>query len=105
MEQPKERSTQVTVTFQYKGPTDTRPWDEGQVADLTFKVPYGTPIVTVPIPAVGDSVSLELQKKMKSYKVLTRHFSYDEVEGSLLIAINIVVTDISSNEMLERLKV
>jgi hypothetical protein len=105
MDQTKERSTQVTVTFQYKGPTDTRPWDEGQVADLTFKVPYGTPVVTVPIPAVGDSVSLELQKNRISYKVLTRHFSYDEVEDNLLIAINIVVTDIDRDEMLARLKV
>jgi hypothetical protein len=55
----------------------------------------------VPIPNVGDSVILKLSgDQNKSYKVLTRNFAY--LAGWCMV--NIVVTDISSDEMAARLK-
>jgi hypothetical protein len=64
----------------------------------------------VPIPNVGDTVSLTLELDDKgnpqrgAYKVLTRHFMYSDFEVGLYIAINIVVTDVPREEMAARLK-
>jgi len=98
--------TSVSIGFQYKSPTSSRPDDCTQMENLSFKVPYGTPIATVPIPAVGDTVYLRVEDPDRpgAYKVLTRHFSYTEVAGALLVAINIVVTDVEPGEMAARLK-
>lgn len=77
-----------------------------QMEELSFTVPYGTPIATVPIPAVGDSVTLRLKDSDRAgaYKVLTRHFNYTEGAPGLFVTINIVVTDLNPEEYAARLK-
>jgi len=107
LEEP-ERKTSVGIQFQYKAANSVRPLDERQAEDLHFVVPYGTPIATVPIPAVGDTVSLvsltDEDERRRAYKVLTRHFSYTESSAGLYVFVNIVVTDTEQAEMLARLK-
>ena len=100
-----EPKTIVSVEFKYKAPGAARPYDYAQNEELRFEVPLGTPIATVPIPAVGDTVHITLDEKgANCYKVLTRHFSYTEATGALLVSINIVVTDVDADEMGARLK-
>lgn len=98
--------TSVSVHFQHKPLTSGRPVDGHQKESLSFTVPYGMPIVTVPIPAVGDTVLLKLDDpdRPRAYKVLTRHFAYTQIESGLFVAINIVVTDVEPGEMATRLK-
>jgi len=99
--------TRVSVQFQYMPSDRPRPFDYIQEEPLRFEVPYGTPIATIPIPAVGDTVgvSLETSGTPRDYKVLSRHFDYlHHPEVGLEITVNIVVTDVSDDEMLSRLK-
>ena len=81
--------------FQYKSPSGSRPYDEVQDDELVFE---GGEFI--PIPDVGDSVSYLHGEKMMAYKVISRHFAY--VSGWCMV--NIVVTDISGEEMSSRLK-
>jgi hypothetical protein len=84
------------IEFQYLRPGHSRPDDyvqEEQIGpgDGSY----------IPIPDVGDSVILRLEgDRTKAYKVLTRNFAY--MRG--LCMVNIVVTDISDDEMAARLK-
>ncbi|MGA8220467.1 MAG: hypothetical protein WB780_02355 [Candidatus Acidiferrales bacterium] len=99
--------TRVSVQFQHMPPGQPRPFDYIQEEPLRFEVPYGTPIATVPIPAVGDTVgvSLETSGGPRDYRVLTRHFEYlHHPDIGLEVIVNIVVTDVNDKEMLERLK-
>jgi len=84
------------IQFQYKGKDDLRPMDQA-LNDEEILAPDGK---TVPIPNVGDSVTLTSGGEPKSYKVVTRHFGY----AGNHCYINIVVTDISGNERVARLK-
>jgi hypothetical protein len=84
------------IQFQYKGEGDLRPMDSA-LNDEEILAPDGK---TVPIPNVGDSVTLTSGGQPKSYKVITRHFGY----ASNHCYINIVVTDISDKESAARLK-
>ena len=83
------------IEFQYKSPSDSRPYDEVQEDEIVFESGE-----FIPIPAVGDSVSYLHDKKMMAYKVVSKHFSY----VSSWCVVNIVVTDISDEEMSSRLK-
>lgn len=83
------------IEFQYIPPKSTRPNDEAQDEELLFE--QGE---FIPIPDVGDSVSYLYGGKMTAFKVVSRHFSYI---GDLC-CVNIVVTDISGEEMAARLK-
>jgi hypothetical protein len=83
------------VEYQYKSPNGARPYDEIQDEEIIFENGEFTPI-----PSVGDSVSYLHGDKMMAYKVLSRHFAY--VTGWCMV--NIVVTDISGEDMSARLK-
>jgi len=85
-----------TLQFQYKGKGDLRPGDYA-LNEEEILAPDGK---TIPIPDVGDSVTLHSGGETKSYKVLTRHFGYYRDD----CYINIVVTDILGEEMAARLK-
>jgi hypothetical protein len=100
-----EKTTTISIQFQYKPAGRARPFDYGQEENLRFQVPYGSPITTIPIPAVGDTVVVKLDEQRRAYKVLTRNFSYlEESRIGLEVSINLVVTDVDSDEMLARLK-
>jgi hypothetical protein len=83
------------LEFQYKSEDSERP--EDCVQDEQFISENGE---YFPIPDVGDSVAYKYGEKMKAFKVLTRDFSYIDD----LCCINIVVTDISEEELSSRLK-
>ncbi len=85
-----------SIGFQYKGEHDLRPMDYA-LNDEEILAPDGK---IIPIPNVGDSVTLTTGGKVGCYKVITRHFSYYGND----CYINIVVTDIPDNEMAARLK-
>lgn len=82
--------------FQYKAPDRQRPYDE-IIHEEEFSSSSGE---FIPLPNVGDSVYFDSDQEHKAYKVLTRHFSY----VGTWCCVNIVVTDISSDEMAARLK-
>lgn len=91
-----ERSNmKYKIEFQQKHPGDARP--EDVVQDDPYISEDGE---SLPIPDVGDSVSLEYGGKPQAFKVLTRHFSY----CGDFCAVNIVVAEISPDEMASRLK-
>lgn len=83
------------IEFQYKEAARNRPEDVVQDEEIIFEKGE-----TVPIPNVGDSVSYKYGEETRAFKVLSRHFSY--VMGWCLV--NIVVTDISSEDMQSRIK-
>ena len=83
------------IEFQYKSPNSTRPQDEPQ--DEPIEVEGGE---FFPIPNVGDSVGYLYGGKKQDFKVASRHFTYKKNS----CCIHIVVTDISKEEMLARLK-
>lgn len=83
------------VEFQYKRPGAARPEDAVQEEEIIAE--HGE---SLPIPAVGDSVSYKDGDGRIACKVLTRHFSYLKD----WCVVNIVVTNISGAEMGERLK-
>ena len=91
------------IRFQYKPQGQLTPYDTSQDQELIFK--NGE---FVPIPYIGDSVSYSFDNERKPFKVLSRHFSYlsdiSEPGGGELCLINIVVTDISQEEMAARRK-
>jgi len=83
------------IEFQYKPAGHARP------LDVVQEVHIGSDAgAFIPIPNVGDSVDCHLEEKNKAYKVLTRHFSYLDD----FCSVNIVVTDMASDEMATRLK-
>jgi hypothetical protein len=87
---------QYKIEFQYLRPGHSRPDDYVQEQQIGSE--DGS---YIPIPDVGDSVILRLEGgHNKAYKVLTRNFAY----SSGLCMVNIVVTDISADEMAARLK-
>ncbi len=83
------------VEFQHKSEGHTRPGDEVQDEQILFEDGE-----FIPIPDVGDSVSLEWGDHVRAFKVLTRHFSY--LSGWCVV--NIVVSDLPDSEMDARLK-
>lgn len=91
------------IEFQYKSDEDSRPDDCIQDEELVFEHEE-----VMPIPNVGDSVSLKWGDKRRAFKVLTRHFSYIKVpypKGLVSCCyVNIVITDIEGDEMAARLK-
>ena len=90
---------QYQIHFQYKSPDSSRPDDESA---SHFPMPLLKQGEFMPIPAPGDSVQLlYAPNEQKWLKVLTRHFDY-ATEGYCIV--NIVVTDISDDEMAARLK-
>lgn len=83
------------IEFQYRKPGSARPYDYVQEERIASEEgDY------IPIPDAGDSVILRLEGDNKAYKVLTRNFSY--MSGWCMV--NIVVTDISDDEMAARSK-
>jgi hypothetical protein len=96
----------IKVEFQYKAPDHSRPGDWVQEEDLEFEVPEGTPISSVPIPAVGDTVTVSLTTpgSQGDYKVLTRHFTYMRTPVGLYVIVQIVVTDVEPDDMAARVK-
>jgi len=102
-----KKRTLIKVNFQYKPEGHSRPLDYIQEEPLRYEIPYGGPISTIPIPSVGDTVWVSLKEEggQEAYKVLTRHFDYTYHEQvGLEISVNIVVTDVSDDEMAARLK-
>ena len=87
---------QCSMTFQYREPGGHRPEDIGSGVELVRNDGK-----FLPIPSEGDSVTLIVDGKAKSFKVDSRHFSYD-IGG--LCAVNVVVTDILEDELARRLK-
>ena len=83
------------VEFQYKAPDATRPEDIVQEQPISFE--NGE---FIPIPNVGDSVNYEYGDSTKSCIVVSRHFSYLHD----WCVVNIVVADISDEEMGARLR-
>jgi hypothetical protein len=99
----RELKTRISVHFQYQGPADIKPGDWTQEEYLQFEAPAGTPITAIPIPAVGDVVSLTLTEpgRRPAYKVINRHFTYSESPLGLFMDIQIVVTGIAPLEAVE----
>ena len=93
--------TRVSVQFQYRGPNDSKPCDWTQEERLQFEVPDGTSVGSLPIPAVGDTVSLTLTEpgKQLDYLVLSRHYRYAETSFGLLMSVDFVVTDAAQQEI------
>jgi hypothetical protein len=87
------------IKFQYKPQGQFMPYDTSQDQELVFK--NGE---FIPIPDIGDSVSYSFDNERKPFKVLSRHFSYRSDPGGESCLINIVVTDISLEEMAARRK-
>jgi hypothetical protein len=83
------------IEFQYKSPESTRPQEQPQ--DDPIELEEGE---FAPIPNVGDSVGYLHDGRKQDFKVISRHFTYQRNSG----CIHIVVTDISKEEMLARLK-
>lgn len=83
------------VKFQYLPPGGV--WPRDHIQDETITVEDGA---YIPLPSVGDSAAYLERGKVVSRKVLTRHFVF---VGDHL-SVNIVVTDISQEEMASRLR-
>lgn len=102
------KRTLVKLNFQYMPKGSDRPLDHFQEELLDIEVPYGAPISALPFPAPGDTVSVSLGGAgipLECYKVLTRHFTYFYTKQvGLEIRINIVVADVSDEEMAKRIK-
>jgi hypothetical protein len=60
------------IQFQYQGKGELKPADS-VLNDEEILAPDGK---TVPVPNVGDSVTLTSGGEPKSYKVIGRHFGY-----------------------------
>ena len=90
-----EFNVKYKIEFQYKSPKSSRPEEKPQ--DEPIELEEGE---FVPIPNVGDSVGYLYGGKKQDFKVVSRHFTYKRNS----CCIHIVVTDISSEEMLSRLK-
>lgn len=82
------------IEFQYKPAGSSRPEDAVQDNELIFKMGE-----FIPIPNVGDSVMYKYGGSEKDFKVVSRHFWYLDTWAG----VNIVVTDISDDEMATRL--
>jgi hypothetical protein len=83
------------IEFQYKPLKSMRPLEEPQ--DEPIELEEGE---FAPIPNVGDSVGYLYGGKKQDFKVVSRHFTYKRDS----CCIHIVVADISTEEMLGRLK-
>jgi hypothetical protein len=83
------------IEFQYIAPGNERPHDEVQEDQLLFEGTF------CPLPNVGDTVDYKEGDKIVARKVLTRHFAFSYPD---FVCVNIVVTDVSMDEMGERLK-
>jgi hypothetical protein len=90
-----EVNVKYKIEFQYKSSNSTRPQEEPQ--DEPIELEEGE---FVPIPNVGDSVGYLYGGKKQDFKVISRHFTYKRNS----CCIHVVVTDISREEMLARLK-
>lgn len=87
-----------TVQFQYKDPESARPEDCSQDEENEIVIEDGS---FTPLPNVGDSVSYKYGGRVKAFMVLSRHFDYQSPNWCI---INIVVTDISDDEINARIK-
>ncbi|MCW3099658.1 MAG: hypothetical protein JWL77_5276 [Chthonomonadaceae bacterium] len=87
-----------TVGFHYKGPDASRPDEKALIEPEEFE--GGWPPL---LPDVGDSLTLYPREGVGNepglYKVLNRHFAYH----TGVCYISVVITDISSEEMAERI--
>jgi hypothetical protein len=91
-----------TITFQYRAPESPRPYDEEQEDRIKFE---GSD--TALIPNVGDAVIYKCGDENRAFKVESRTFSYMAIhsQGEVNYCnVNIVVTDISDDEIAARLK-
>lgn len=83
------------IEFRYKAANVSTPGHDAQDEEIEFgNDEY------IPIPAVGDSVAYLDKGRMVQYKVVSRHFVYET--GSC--EVNIVVTDMSKEELVAREK-
>jgi len=90
------------INIQYRPPDSPRPYDESQDAEIVFD---GSD--TALIPNVGDAVIYMYGERNVARKVESRTFSYmsgfqDDTVSSC--AVTIVVTDMSDEEILSRIK-
>ena len=83
------------IEFQYMPEGRDRPFEEAQ--DERIEIVGGQ---AVPIPSPGDTVFCSYDGHESDFKVVSRHFMY---MGDWC-AVNIVVTDVSDDEMGRRLK-
>ena len=83
-----------TIQFQYKPEGSSRPYDEVQDDPLEFDHEH-----FCPLPGVGDTVDYQDDDKIVARKVISRHFSFSH-PGSAWV--NLVVTDVSLEEMAAR---
>ena len=93
-----EKEYKYIVQFQYLKNGEKKPEDLIQDDDLSFtenEYPF--------IPNVGDSVCYKIQGITECRKVLSKHFTYWSNDKKT-ISVNIVVTDIESDDMDKRLK-
>jgi hypothetical protein len=83
-----------TIEFQYKPESKDHPY--GHIQDEPIVIEDGK---YIPIPDVGDSVVFTEYGQPVTRKVVTRHFIYQ----SDWCGVNLVVTDIESEELSARI--
>lgn len=96
------REVPYKIEFQYMAPGASRPEDAVQEEELVFD-----DNTFMAIPDVGDTVmcTLSADGNAADFKVLSRHFSYLKDTGSgPWCIVNIVVSDVSPEEMAQRQK-
>lgn len=81
------------IEIQYKPENSSRPLDYVQEAIIEAE--------WLAVPNVGDTIDYSEDGKIIARKVLTRHFSFSAPN---FIHINLVVTDVSKEEMGARVK-
>ena len=82
------------INFQYKPEGHLKPHNTSQDQELIFNGEY------IPIPNVSDIVSYSFDNERKTFKVLSRNFSYRlDPNGDDFCLIDIIVTDISPDKI------
>jgi hypothetical protein len=96
----------ISIQFQYLPPGSARPIDASDSDKRIENHDENHPGEYLPIPDVGDTVSYVSNDVPVTRKVLTRHFGY--TSGDIFdydgMYVNIVVGDVSKEEMTKRLK-
>ena len=85
------------IEFQYKPYISTRPDDEHQDKEISFENND-----TALVPNVGDTVVYKYRGESRTFKVMSRNFSYGEVSDSKKVeecTVTIVVTDLADLRM------
>jgi hypothetical protein len=86
------------IQFRYLAPNATHPEDANH-CDHEIR---GAGAEYLPLPNVGDTVTFLCGGTMVVRKVLMRHFDYSSIAG--VLTVNIIVVDVSAEEMARRLK-